>query len=129
MATWRSPAFIPGGIAPMGRGKENLFFPSSFASTLLLNQPLLFSVALFTVQKLRKKFMLPVHIQDLFGGNLIKFKGKLYIVINVTKNVRNPYQYWLKARGYFERDSLEILLEEDAVVMKVVAPSTKLKVS
>ncbi|NJO93402.1 MAG: hypothetical protein HC820_01750 [Hydrococcus sp. RM1_1_31] len=73
--------------------------------------------------------MLPVHIQDLFGGNLIKFKGKLYTVINVTRNLRNTHQYWLKARGDFERDFLEVLLEEDAVVMKVVAPSTQLKVS
>lgn len=73
--------------------------------------------------------MLPVHIQDLFGGNTISFNGKLYTVTNVSRNLRNTHQYWLKARGLFERDFLEVLLEEDVVVMKVVALSTKLKVS
>ncbi|NJO94329.1 MAG: hypothetical protein HC820_08270 [Hydrococcus sp. RM1_1_31] len=79
--------------------------------------------------EIEEKVMLPVHIQDLFGGNLIKFNGKLYTVISVSRNLRNKHQYWLKARGLFERDFLEVLLEEDAVVMKVVAPSTQLKVS
>ena len=64
--------------------------------------------------------MLPVHVQNLFGGNVIRYNGKLYTVIEVSRNVRQPHQYWLKTRGINDRDLLEVLLPEDFIVMKLV---------
>jgi hypothetical protein len=64
--------------------------------------------------------MLPVHIQDLFGGDVIEFDGERYIVIEVSQNVRQRDRYWLKARGKNSRELLEVLLPEDFIVRKKV---------
>jgi hypothetical protein len=69
--------------------------------------------------------MLPVHIQDLFGGDEIKFDGELYTVIEVSRNVRQQNRYWLKARGKDSQDLLEVLLPEDFVILKKVTKPAK----
>jgi hypothetical protein len=59
--------------------------------------------------------MLPVHIQDLFGGNVIKFKGKHYTVIDISRSFSKAHHCCLKARGVDDRD-LSIFLESPCMV-------------
>ena len=74
--------------------------------------------------------MLPVHVQDLFGGDEIKFDGELYTVIEVSRSFLKAHSCCLKARGVNDRDYLEVLLPEDFVILKkITEPATRLKAS
>ncbi|NJQ96956.1 MAG: hypothetical protein HC784_03210 [Hydrococcus sp. CSU_1_8] len=79
---------------------------------------------------MKEENMLPVHIQDLFGGDVINFKGKPYTVIGVSRSFRVSHYCCLKARGVNDRELLEELLPFDFIVMKkTVEPSSRIKAS
>jgi translation elongation factor P/translation initiation factor 5A len=79
---------------------------------------------------MKEKYMLPVHVQDLFGGNVINFKGKLYTVIEVSRSFRASHHCCLKARGINDRELLNRVLPFDFIVMKkTVEPMTRRKAS